>query len=110
MKENTTEFQPVGDNIQITLEGGQEKIGSIYLPQNMQKAPTVLAKVVAVGPLCKQIKAGQWAVVGVAQVLVLKLDGNDVAFTKEDRVMAVVDSRPAPLFTIVPEGKSKGSK
>lgn len=105
MKENPTEFQPVGDNIQIDLEGGQEKIGSIYLPQNMQKAPTVLAKVVAVGPLCKQIKVGQWAVISVAQVLVLKLDGEECAFTKEDRVLAVVDKRPTPLFTIVPKEK-----
>jgi len=84
-------YQPVGDNIQIDFDAGPAQIGGIFLPDNAKKAPTILVRVIAVGPLCKQIKAGQRAVVTIPQVLVLKLNGEEVAFTKEDRVLAVLD-------------------
>ena len=93
MKENKTVFEPVGDNIQLDYNpevGG--KVGGIYMPQNAKGAPTVTCSVVAVGPLCKQVKAGDRAVIAVNQLIVLKLDGEEVAFTKEDRVLAVVKS------------------
>jgi co-chaperonin GroES (HSP10) len=85
-------YQPVGDNIQLDYDPKSgEKVGGIYLPQNAKGAPTILATVVAVGPSCKQVKPGQKAVIAINQMIVLKLDGQEVAFTKEDRVLAVVD-------------------
>ena len=108
MKENPTVYQPVGDNVQLDYDPTPtNKVGAIYLPQNAKGAQTIMCDIIAVGPLCQQVKPGQRAVIAINQIILLKLNGDEVSFTKEDRILAVCDrtavDRPLEIVQAPPE-------
>lgn len=91
MKLKTKSYAPVGEA--IWLEWEPDDTGEIVLHATGPKMPPfVEALVLAVGPLCKQVKDGDRVVVNSAVITKMKFDGQEIYFTKELQIVAVVGS------------------
>lgn len=83
-------LQPLGDYVVAQAEEAQTKTASgIYLPENAQEKPKT-AKVVAVGPNAKQLKAGDKIVYKSYSTTDVKVGGEEYILVKEEDVLATV--------------------
>lgn len=86
----STPLQPLGDYIVAQGEEARSKTKSgLYLPDNAQEKPKT-AKVVATGPLAKQVKAGDRIVYKSYSTTDVKVDGADYILVKEEDILATV--------------------
>lgn len=83
-------YEPVGDSIwiQVDIEDAL-KPDRIVLPGNAKLPPFFEAEVIAVGPKCVQVKKGDVVLLNAVTIMAIKVDGEDLTFTKEDRVVAI---------------------
>ena len=83
-------LQPLGDYIVAQSEEAETKTASgLYLPDKAQEKPKT-AKVVAVGPLAKQVKIGDRIVYKSYSTTDVKVEGADYILVKEEDVLATV--------------------
>jgi len=86
----STPIKPLADNIVATREIAATKTASgIFLPDNSKEKP-VLAKVEAVGPDVKSLKAGDRIIYKEYSTTELKIDGKEFLIIKEENVLATV--------------------
>lgn len=89
-------YEPYGDNVQLELSGDAEKVGAIIMPQRRQLPAWCEAVVVAAGPKCVLVKVGDLVLINSGAVLKGQTTDLGVfAFTKEDKILAVVRGRVA---------------
>jgi chaperonin GroES len=83
-------LQPLGDFVVAQAEEAKSKTASgIYLPENAQEKPKT-AKVVAVGPNAKQLKAGDRIVYKGYSTTDVKIGADEYILVKEEDVLATV--------------------
>lgn len=83
-------LQPLGDYVVATAEEAQTKTASgIYLPENAAEKPKT-AKVEAVGPNAKQVKAGDRIVYKSYSTTEVKVGGTEYILVKEEDILATV--------------------
>ena len=83
-------LQPLGDYVVAQAEEAESKTKSgLYLPDNAKEKPKT-AKVVAVGPAAKQVKAGDRVVYKSYSTTEVKLDGTEYILVKEEDILATV--------------------
>jgi chaperonin GroES len=83
-------IKPLADRVVAEREEAQERTSSgLYLPDNAKEKP-VIAKVVAVGPDVKSLKAGQRIVYKEYSTTNLKIDDKEYLIVKEEDVLATV--------------------
>lgn len=83
-------IKPLADRVVAVKEEAATKTASgLYLPDNAKEKP-VLAKVVAVGPDVKSLKAGDKIVYKEYSTTELKIDGTEYLIVKEEDVLATV--------------------
>ncbi|MEK7599521.1 MAG: co-chaperone GroES [Patescibacteria group bacterium] len=83
-------LQPLGDYVVAVNEAAKSKTASgLYLPDNAQEKPKT-AKVVAVGPDAKQVKAGDRIIYKSYSNTDVKVEGEDYILVKEEDVLATV--------------------
>jgi chaperonin GroES len=83
-------LQPLGDYVVAQAEEADSKTASgIYLPSNAQEKPKT-AKVVAVGPLAKQVKVGDRIVYKSYSNTDVKVGKDEFILVKEEDVLATV--------------------
>jgi chaperonin GroES len=86
----STPLQPLGDYIVAQAEEAESKTASgLYLPGNAQEKPKT-AKVVAVGPLAKQVKVGERIVYKSYSNTDVKVGKEEFILVKEEDVLATV--------------------
>jgi len=90
IKLKTKSYAPVGDTIWVEVDLDAVADG-IVMPGTMKLPPFVHANVLAVGPKCVQVKAGDVVLVNSSTVTRMKVGQEPEAlFTKEPQVVAVV--------------------
>jgi chaperonin GroES len=83
-------IQPIADYVVAVAEEAQSKTASgLYLPGNAQEKPKV-AKVVAVGPVVKQVKTGDRIIYKSYSTTEVKLGSDEYILVKEEDVLATV--------------------
>lgn len=83
-------IKPLADRIVAVREEAQTKTASgIYLPDNAKEKP-VVAKVIAVGPDVKHVKADDKIVYKEYSTTELKINDIEYLIVKEDDVLATV--------------------
>lgn len=83
-------INPLADYVVAQAEEAQAKTSSgIYLPDQAQEKPKT-AKVVAVGPLAKQVKVGQRVLYKTYSTTEVKVEGTDYILIKEEDILATV--------------------
>ncbi len=83
-------IQPLADYIVAQQEEASNKTASgLYLPNNAQEKPKV-AKVVAVGPIVKQLKVGDRIIYKGYSTTDVKHDNEEYILVKEEDVLATV--------------------
>ena len=83
-------IKPLADRVVAVKEEAATKTASgLYLPDNAKEKP-VLAKVVAVGPDVKSLKAGDKIVYKEYSTTELKIDTVEYLIVKEEDVLATV--------------------
>jgi chaperonin GroES len=88
--EMSAPLQPLGDYIVATQEEAQAKTASgLYLPDNAKEKPKT-AKIVATGPLAKQVKAGDRIVYKSYSTTEIKVDGTEYILVREEDILATV--------------------
>ena len=93
--------RPLHDRIIVQrIEGGEQKIGGIIIPDSAKEKPQQ-GKVVAVGNgkvkddggrIALDVKAGDLILFGKYSGQEIKLDGEEYLIMREDEVLAVIDS------------------
>lgn len=91
-------YQPYGEIIQV--DWTPPTFGKLIIPEKSQAKlglPFFKIKVLAAGPACKQVKAGDWVL--LPQQVLLKADwGGGLAwFTSENKILAIVQPEPTVL-------------
>lgn len=83
-------LQPLGDYVVAQTDAADTKTKSgLYLPDKAQEKPKT-AKVIAVGPLAKQIKIGDRIVYKSYSNTDVKVGSEDYILVKEEDVLATV--------------------
>lgn len=83
-------LQPLGDYVVAVGEEAETKTKSgIYLPEKATEKPKT-AKVVAVGPVAKQVKVGSRIVYKSFSTTEVKVEGEEFILVKEEDVLATV--------------------
>jgi chaperonin GroES len=83
-------LSPLGDYVVAQAEAAETKTASgLYLPENAQEKPKT-AKVVAVGPNVKQVKAGDRIVYKSYSTTEVKVGKDEYILVKEEDVLATV--------------------
>ena len=83
-------LQPLGDYVVAVGEEAETKTASgLYLPEKAAEKPKT-AKVVAVGPAAKQIKAGDRIVYKSYSTTEVKVGAQEYILVKEEDVLATV--------------------
>ena len=83
-------LQPLGDYIVAQGEEAETKTASgLYIPEGAQEKPKT-AKVVAVGPLAQQVKAGDRIVYKSYSTTDVKVGRDEYILVKEEDVLATV--------------------
>jgi chaperonin GroES len=86
----STPLQPLGDYIVAVGEEAKTKTASgIYLPEKAAEKPKT-AKVVAVGPAVRQVKAGARIVYKSFSTTEVKVGSEEYILVKEEDVLATV--------------------
>lgn len=86
----STPLQPLGDYVVAVGEEAESKTASgLYLPDKAQEKPKT-AKVVAVGPLAKQVKTGDRIVYKSYSTTDVKVGSETYILVKEEDVLATV--------------------
>jgi len=86
----STPIRPLADRIVAVREEAQAKTASgLYLPDNAKEKP-VVAKIVAIGPDVKSLKAGDKIVYKEYSVTELKINETEYLIVKEEDVLATV--------------------
>jgi chaperonin GroES len=82
--------QPLGDYVVAEPEEAPTKTASgLYLPEKAAEKPKV-AKVLAVGPLAKQVKVGDRILYEAYSPTEVKVDGKDYLLVREEKVLATL--------------------
>lgn len=83
-------LQPLGDYVVAQAEEAKTKTASgLYLPEKAQEKPKT-AKVVAVGPNAKQVKAGDRIVYKTYSTTEVKIGDAEYILVKEEDILATV--------------------
>jgi chaperonin GroES len=83
-------INPLGDYIVAEAEAAQTKTASgLYLPDSATEKPKI-AKVVAVGKLAKNLKAGDRILYKGYSTTDVKVEGKEYILVKEEDVLATV--------------------
>ncbi len=83
-------LQPLADYVVATQEAAQTKTASgLFLPDNAGEKPKI-ATVVAVGPLVKDVKAGDKIIFGGYSNTDIKIEGAEYMLIKLDNIFAVI--------------------
>jgi co-chaperonin GroES (HSP10) len=83
-------YEPVADSIWVHVDLQDAlKPDRIVLPNNAKLPPFLEAEVLAVGPKCTQVKAGDVVLLNAATIMPIKIDGEELTFTLESRVVAI---------------------
>ncbi len=83
-------LQPLGDYVVAVGEAAETKTASgLYLPEQAQEKPKT-AKIVAVGPNAKQVKAGDRIVYKSYSTTEVKVGQEDYILVKEEDILATV--------------------
>lgn len=87
-------FRPVANHLILQYQR-PGKVGEIIMPIQMKALDTIICEVLAVGPDCKQVKAGERVLI-LTKALVggpngLLVEGQSVFVTQEQTVIAVVE-------------------
>lgn len=83
-------IHPLAGYVVAQQEVASNKTASgLYIPDNAQEKPKI-AKVLAVGPNVKQLKAGDKIIYGGYSTTSVKLDKEDYILVKEEDVLATV--------------------
>ena len=83
-------LQPLGDYVVAQQEEAEAKTASgLYLPDNAKEKPKT-AKVVAVGPSAKQVKAGERIVYKSYSTTDVKVGNEEYILVKEEDILATV--------------------
>lgn len=86
----STPLQPLGDYVVAVGEEAESKTASgLYLPGNAQEKPKT-AKIVAVGPAARQVKAGDRIVYKSYSTTEVKVGGDEYILVKEEDILATV--------------------
>jgi len=86
----TTPIKPLADRVVAVKEVAAAKTASgLYLPDNAKEKP-VVAKVEAVGPDVKSLKAGDRIVYKEYSTTELKINDTEYLIVKEEDVLATV--------------------
>lgn len=86
----STPIKPLADRIVAVREEAQAKTASgLYLPDNAKEKP-VIAKIVAIGPDVKSLKAGDKIVYKEYSVTELKINETEYLIVKEEDVLATI--------------------
>jgi len=86
----STPIKPLADRVVAVREEAQTKTASgIYLPDSAKEKP-VVAKVVAVGPDVKAVKANDKIVYKEYSPTELKINGTEYLIVKEEDILATV--------------------
>lgn len=86
----STPLKPLSDYVVAVSEEAETKTASgIYLPDNAQEKPKT-AKVAAVGPNVKQVKAGDRIVYKSYSTTEVKVGKDEYILVKEEDVLATV--------------------
>lgn len=86
----STPLKPLGDYVVAVAEEAETKTASgLYLPDKAQEKPKT-AKVVAVGPNAKQVKAGDRIVYKGYSTTEVKEAGVEYILVREEDVLATV--------------------
>lgn len=86
----STPLNPLGDYIVAQVEEAQSKTASgLYLPEAAKEKPKT-SKVVAVGPLVKQVKVGDRIVYKSYSQTEVKVEKDEYVLVQEQDVLATV--------------------
>jgi chaperonin GroES len=87
---STTNIQPLADYVVAQAEEAESKTASgLYLPDNAKEKPKT-AKVVAVGPLAKQVKVGDRIIYKSYSTTDVKVGRDEYMLVKEEDILATV--------------------
>lgn len=83
-------LQPLGDYVVAQAEEAESKTKSgLYLPDNAKEKPKT-AKIVAAGPLARQVKAGDRIVYKSFSTTEVKVGGTEYILVEEKDILATV--------------------
>ena len=83
-------IQPLADYVVVQQEEASSKTASgLYLPDNASEKPKV-AKVLAVGPMVKDVKVGEKVVYGGYSNTEIKIEGQNYLLIKNENIFATV--------------------
>lgn len=86
-------IKPLGDYVVAQAEEAASKTASgLYLPENAKEKPKT-AKVVAVGPVAKQVKPGDRIIYKSYSTTDVKVGGEDYLLVKEEDILATVGGK-----------------
>lgn len=83
-------IQPLADYVVAIAEEAISKTASgLYLPGNAQEKPKI-AKIIATGPLAKQVKIGERIIYKSYSMTEVKMGKDDYILVKEEDILATV--------------------
>lgn len=91
-------FTPIGNGVAMHLPDPRETESGIALPDGVAGSLTPVGIVVAVGPKCVQVKAGDRVVIFPSHRVddLTLVGGYRYVVVPEDKLCAVLDPEPAP--------------
>ncbi len=83
-------IQPLADYVVVQQEEASSKTASgLYLPDNASEKPKV-AKVLAVGPMVKDVQVGEKVIYGGYSNTEIKIEGQNYLLIKNENIFATV--------------------
>lgn len=92
-------IKPLADRVVVApLEGQEEKVGSLYIPDSAKEKPQE-GKIVAVGPgkvengqlVALTVKVGDRVLYGKYSGTEIKKDGKEMLIVRESDILAILD-------------------
>lgn len=107
MPPNYSAFEPIGDGVILSIarEDVNEMVataGGILVPKSADRAnnPIQECLVVAAGPECKQIKAGDLCQFNLLNAPAIPAGDVEIRFTQEPHVLCITKKAPRDAFPI----------
>jgi len=92
MKENSIPLAPLADYVVAVQEEAKTKTASgLYLPDSGSEKPKI-AEILAVGPLVKDVAAGDRVIYGGYSNTEIKIDGKSYMLVKNDSIFAKLEN------------------